>query len=144
MLRGARARPDRRRSLDDSYAAECAAPRRPACDGRMKITCRSARGDGKREADRRPLPLSAVDRQLAAVRNHEVLDDREAEARTSELARAGLVHAVQALGDARQGCRWNAVANVRDNDPADSAPRLQRADSYAATRARDLYGLADE
>src|SRR5438270_7693810 len=116
MLRGARARPDRRRSLDDSYAAECAAPRRPACDGRMKIACRSGRGDGKREADRRPLPLSAVDRQLAAVRNHEVLDDREPEAGTAELAGASLVHTIEALGDARQISWRNANSGVDDVD----------------------------
>src|SRR5947207_11438368 len=138
MLRGARVRPDRRRLLNDSYAAERAAPRRREWDDRMKIARRSGACDGKREANRRPLPLGAVDRQLTAVRDHQMLDDREAEPGAAQLARARLVHAIETLGDARQVCGWNTDARVGDGDTDPAAHRPRRADGDAATRRRVL------
>ena len=45
-----------------------------------------------------------------------VLDDGEAEAGAAELARAGIVDPVEALGEARQMRGGNAVALVADRD----------------------------
>src|SRR6266849_2019448 len=44
-------------------------------------------------------PRLALDPELAAVGEHEVLDDREAETGAAELARSRLVDAVEPLGD---------------------------------------------
>src|SRR5262245_57291448 len=57
---------------------------------------------GQAEAHRRPLARLALDRQLAAVGDHQVLDDGEAETGTAQLTRASLVYPVEALGDAGQ------------------------------------------
>src|SRR5437762_3223341 len=56
----------------------------------------------QRGANGRPLALDAVERQLRAVREHEVVDDGGPEPGAAELARARLVDAIEALRDARQ------------------------------------------
>src|SRR5438445_436634 len=66
----------------------------------------------QREAHGGPLALDAVDRQLPAVREHEVPDDGEAEPGAAQLARARLVDTVEALGDPRQVGARDADARV--------------------------------
>src|SRR2546430_2189099 len=87
----------------------------PPCEGAWLLARRLHRqrqliGAGarrrQREAHGGPLALDAVDRQLPAVREHEVPDDGEAEPGAAQVARAGLVDTVEALGDPRQGCMW--------------------------------------
>src|SRR3989441_13142750 len=66
----------------------------------------------QREANGGPLALDAVDRQLPAVREHEVPDDGEAEPGAAQLARARLVDTVEALGDPGQVRARDADARV--------------------------------
>ena len=63
-------------------------------------------------------PSPGVDSTLdfAAVGAGEVFDDGEAEACAAHLARAGAVNAVEALEDARDVLRRDAVARVGDSN----------------------------
>src|SRR5437879_11695083 len=56
----------------------------------------------EREADRRALLRLALDRELAAVGEHQVLDDREPEPRPAALSRARLVRPAEPTGNPRQ------------------------------------------
>src|ERR1043166_8290798 len=78
----------------------------------------SRRGD----AHGGPALALALDLELAAVGAHQVLDDGEPEPGASELARAGLVHAVEALGDPRQVFGGNADSGVLDRARAARGP----------------------
>src|SRR6202795_5171265 len=73
-------------------------PRDPAAAALASLLA----GGGQGEADRRALPELAVDGELAAVGQHKVLDDSQAQARRAELTGASLVHAVEALRQPRQ------------------------------------------
>src|SRR5205809_683412 len=93
----------------------------PPCEGAWLLARRLHRqrqliGAGarrrQREAHGGPLALDAVDRQLPAVREHEVPDDGEAEPGAAQVARARLVDTVEALGDPRQVGARDADARV--------------------------------
>src|SRR6185503_12153072 len=100
---------------------------------RQAQLARGGAGVGRQgEADDGPLPFVALDVQLPAVRQHEVLDDRQSEPRAPQLARAGLVHAVEALGDARQVGRRNPDAGVADRELDTLAVEPASPDRHAA------------
>lgn len=70
------------------------------------------RGVGKRGGESAALARLRGDRQLAAVAQQDVLDDRQAEARALRLARTALVDAVETLGQARDVFGVDADAAV--------------------------------
>src|SRR5262245_56832421 len=66
---------------------------------RQRKLVRARARRGQRKAHGGPLAFLARDLELAALRQHEVLDDGQAEPGAAELPRARLVDAVEALGD---------------------------------------------
>ena len=77
----------------------------------------------------------------AAVRLDDVLDDGQAEAGAAELARARLVDAVEALGQARQILRRHADAGVLDRE-LDVARRVRRRSAVRQRRRSTATGRA--
>src|SRR5262245_6622673 len=59
----------------------------------------------------------ALDADFAAVGQHQMLDDGEAQAGAAEVARAGVVDAIEALEQARVVLARNAGATVLDDQP---------------------------
>src|SRR5712691_7100670 len=94
----------------------------------------SGQGDAHRGA---PLDL-ALDVELATVRGDEMLDDGQAEAGAAQLARTGLVHAIEALGDAGQISGGNAGAGVLDRDDDTGAGDGTRAHRHPSAPRRVL------
>src|SRR5512145_807038 len=79
------------------------------------------------DADRSAAAHLARDLEPAAVGLHEVLHDGEAEARAAGVAAAPLVHAVEALAEARQVRLGHADARVGHDDGLRAVrPRLGR------------------
>src|SRR5205085_9939825 len=64
----------------------------------------------------RPSPQCAVDAERTPVSEHDVLDDRQPEARASELPRASAVDAVEALRQSRDVLLGDADAVVTNGD----------------------------
>ena len=75
---------------------------------------------------------------------HEVLDDREPEARAAELARSRLVDAVEPLGDPRQVGRRDPDAGVDHVDLDPAVRRLLDPHRHAAAFGRVLDGVVDQ
>src|SRR6185437_16401539 len=74
------------------------------------------RREGQLDGEARPFADSAGDRDLAADRLDEVLDDREPEPRTAELPAPRLVDAVEAFEDAREVVAGDPDPRVGDLD----------------------------
>src|SRR6185437_7483900 len=68
------------------------------------------------DGEDRALAQLALDVECAAVVAHDVLDDGEAEPGAAQLARAGGIDAVEALGEPRQVLARDALAMVADGD----------------------------
>src|SRR5262249_36601658 len=83
-------------------SSRSSAVRRPGTSGGRSLARR------QREAHDGAAAEFALDRELAAVSEDEVLDDGQAEAGAAELAGARLVDAIEPLGQARQVRRRNA------------------------------------
>src|SRR5258708_11588414 len=73
-------------------------------------------GGRQRHREGRALAGRALDVEAAAVAVDDVLDDGEAQPGAAQLARAGGVDAVEALGESRQVACRTAVALVADGD----------------------------
>src|SRR5439155_13270930 len=125
---------------------------RPEARAHTFLPCRRSRGGGSLShfGDRKcaahggsSLDL-AVDVEPASVRGDEMLDDGQAEAGPAQLARTGLVHAVETLGDPWQISSRNAGAGVLDRD--DDAPTFggTRVDRYSSAARRVLDRVVDE
>ena len=87
-----------------------------------------------------PWPELALDVEPAAMAVDDVLDDGEAEPGAAQLARAGGIDAVEALGQARQMLARDAVAVVAHRD-GDAAARSPAARGDRPTAARDSIGV---
>src|SRR5260221_4003987 len=72
----------------------------------------SAVGQRQREGDRRSLLRRAGHCQRAPMKSGDAASNREAQASPSSLARAGLVHAVEAFGQVREVLGCNADSRV--------------------------------
>src|SRR5262249_57135491 len=71
-------------------------------------------------------------------------DDGQPEPGPAELARSGLVDAIEALGDPRKIGRWDSDASVDDVDLDVALGRLLDADRHAAALGRVLDGVVDQ
>src|SRR4051812_2479865 len=99
--------------------------------------------DGQGEAEDGLLWRLALGAQLASVGEHDVLGDGEAEAGAARLARTGLVHAVEALEEARQVLGRNALAVVA-NVELDGASLLARAHLHTLSPGTVFQGVVHE
>src|SRR5437773_9082270 len=85
------------------------------CVDSMKKKRRSrGRGPWQANEKRGPLPQPAGGLDAAAHRLHQMLDNGQAEAGSAQFAGARLIHAVEALEDARQVTFRDADAVIRD------------------------------
>src|SRR5690349_16004602 len=91
----------------------------------------------KCEIERGPLSDRAFHARRAVVRGHQVLDNREAQPGAAELARARLVHPVEALEQARQILLRNADPGIAHKELDHLGPR-RGADRDFAARGRVL------
>src|SRR5207302_5405143 len=96
------------------------------------------------EAHHRSAARLALDRELAAVGEDEVLHDRQPEAGPAELTGAGAVDPVEALGDAGQVGGRDADPGIRDPDLDQRGPDAARTHRDAAAGRRVLHAVVDE
>ena len=96
-------------------------------------------GEGKIEG--RAAPGLAGRPDSAAVALDEVLDDGEPKARAALLARAGLVHAIEALEDSFKGFRRYPRAVILDEDLHLAAVLGAAANGHGAFGAAVLDGV---
>src|SRR5207253_496217 len=96
------------------------------------------------EAHHRSAARLALDRELAAVGEDEVLHDRQPEAGPAELTGAGAVDPVEALGDAGQVGGRDADPGIRDPDLDQRGPDAARThrDAAAGRRSRGTCARA--
>src|SRR2546428_5291485 len=100
--------------------------------------------DQNRHVDARPATGLALDPKLAAVRHHDVPDDREPEAGAAELARTRLVDTVEPLGDPREIGRRDPDAGVDHGDLELAAGYRSRRHRHAAALRRVLDRVVDQ
>src|SRR5581483_778650 len=114
VRRGGESRSGRERSRKSNRGS---ARENSRAGGRMGPSGGGVRfGRRQAHAHRGALFERAFDLELALVRLHDVLDDRQPEAGAAEIARARLVDSIKALGEARQIFFRNAGAGVADGD----------------------------
>src|SRR5438552_18313967 len=77
----------------------------------------------QREYKRRPVVEFAFGADSAAVSEHDVLGDRQSQTRATGFARAGFVHTIEALEQARQALDADARAGVAHGALGNAIPR---------------------
>src|ERR1700691_3848621 len=82
---------------------------------RQRIETHLSRASRQTDGNRRALAYPALDVQSAMMQLHDVLDDREAEAGSAQLARARAVNAIKPLRQPRNVRGRNALARIRDD-----------------------------
>src|SRR3984957_19585454 len=108
--------------------------------GSDRLNRRGRRLFGKGEVERCALLHFALDPGLAAVSLNDMFDYGQPQPRAALLARAGAVHAVEALEDAAQRIGRNAGAVVGHEDLR-LVPGVARADGHASAGLAVLDGI---
>src|ERR1019366_2456211 len=107
----------------------------------------SSSGGGEGEEESAAVVEFAFGADGAAVGEHDVLGDGEAESGAAGFAGAGLVDAVKALEEARKMLGRNAgaeILNIKFNPEFDAAFGGTRAEQNTSARAAVLHGVVDK
>src|ERR1035438_2630092 len=120
-------------------------PRRPSPHDIPHMSSSSGGGEGEEESA--AVVEFAFGADGAAVGEHDVLGDGEAESGAAGFAGAGLVDAVKALEEARKMLGRNAgaeILNIKFNPEFDAAFGGTRAEQNTSARAAVLHGVVDK